>query len=518
MDIVKNTTKLNIKNVICFYITKEAPDSIDIVKTKKETDWSYQDYLTSACDKKKYNLYWLNKNTVYYTNNETNIHIIDRDLDFSLDKDNIKDTVIFQGQANDSIGKNYIGLMTAFELFGFYVINNINSIITASDKWLAYSWMKNIGVPQPNTVIITKDIMEDGENKISKDIFFKILDSVYPSGQDIDVAPDNMSDVKYVCKILNGSLGIGVFVVKRSEIEGVLQAMFEIAPDTAFVIQEFKQNTGDIRVHAFSVDGKKYDIIAVMKRDKISGDFRSNVSLGASTEKYNLSDKQKDIVLKTAKYTGCKWVGIDLMHCEDGNDYVIEYNSSPGVQGISQQIKKNLFLIIFDKLEDYFKKYQLTGKQEKYNHEVYSTYLPSFVSMLKDNWEELKLSEQRVKVLNTCLDVQPGTHYKLHGKDNPYDGLDCSGYVKWVYRQAGINNLPDMCIDWFTVLSDSNWYKIDKKDLLPGDIGVKNESTIDNHCGIYAGNGKWFESNLFYGVQLTDYDKFKYFFRVKGID
>ena len=59
---------------------------------------------------------------------------------------------------------------------------------------------------------------------------------------------------------------------------------------------------------------------------------------------------------------------------------------------------------------------------------------------------------------------------------------------------------------------------ISADELQPGDIGVKNESTIMNHCGIYAGDGKWFEAALMYGVQLTDYDKFKFFFRIKGIN
>ena len=93
-----------------------------------------------------------------------------------------------------------------------------------------------------------------------------------------------------------------------------------------------------------------------MKRNKIDGDFRSNVSLGADTNSIELTPEQQEIILNTAKASGCKWVGVDLMECknERGNieNVVIEYNSSPGVQGISQQIKKNLFSIIFEKIND----------------------------------------------------------------------------------------------------------------------------------------------------------------------
>ena len=77
---------------------------------------------------------------------------------------------------------------------------------------------------------------------------------------------------------------------------------------------------------------------------------------------------------------------------------------------------------------------------------------------------------------------------------------------------------PNMCVDFFTIFTDNDWERISVDDLKPGDIGVKNESTILNHCGIYAGAGKWFDTSYLYGVQLSDYSHFKYFFRIKNID
>ena len=164
---------------------------------------------------------------------------------------------------------------------------------------------------------------------------------------------------KYVVKILGGSLGIGVFVCCHCEIEAILQAIFELDPGRELIIQQFKKNSGDIRAHAFSVDGKNYEIIACMKRNKIDNDFRSNVSLGATTNAIDLTDEQKEIILDTARLSGCRWVGVDLMDCEDGSNVVIEYNSSPGVQGISQQIKKNIFILILEKIDKWFKEIKI---------------------------------------------------------------------------------------------------------------------------------------------------------------
>ena len=78
-----------------------------------------------------------------------------------------------------------------------------------------------------------------------------------------------------------------------------------------------------------------------------------------------------------------------------------------------------------------------------------------------------------------------------------------------------------MCAEWFRILSDSCWEQIPESELKPGDIGVKNESSILNHCGIYAGNinnkKHWFESTLNYGITMSDCSQFKYFFRIKDI-
>jgi signal peptidase I len=256
-----------------------------------------------------------------------------------------------------------------------------------------------------------------------------------------------------------------------------------------------------------------------MKRNKIDGDFRSNVSLGASTQEIDLTDEQKEIILNTARVSGCRWVGVDLMDCEDGSQVVIEYNSSPGVQGISQQIKQNMFDIILDKITEYFKKNKWTDDKNTIHSVKNVTYFTEYnhdiIENLKDEWEIL--SEDRQKILNKCLEFHPGLHYTLHGK-GPIYGFDCSGFVYWVVKDSLNIILPKMCVDYFTILQENNFEQIKRKDLKPGDIGVLNDSTKYNHCGIYAGQDKWFETNLAYGLQLSDFSKFKYFFRVKNID
>lgn len=523
LTLLKNTTRLEIKNVICFYVGLNVNISTaEELKSKKEEDWSYQDYLVAACAEKEYNLIWFNKATVNYTfkNNIINIDDEITDSHISLSKDNRHDTIILQGQANDDMDINYEGLMRALEYMHFFMLNTVDEIKIASDKYLSANLLSSKDIPQPNYVLITRDLMEDmkSDTKDTRETFWKLIDKIYENNPNI--TDYTSPDTKYVCKILGGSLGIGVFICTRAEIEGILQAMFQLCHSAKFIIQEFKKNTGDIRVHLLSVDGINYEVLACMKRNKIEKDFRSNVSLGATTDSYKLNEEQEKIVMKTAAVSGCRWVGVDLMECEDGSNVVIEYNSSPGVQGISQQIKKNMFTIVFEKIEAYLKKYATFTKKgeriEDNRRQCYTVYDPTVVENLTSLWNEL--SEKRIALLNKCLTIQPGMFYELHGKDDPETGLDCSGYIHYVAKETLNVNLPFMCAKYFNTFEENDFEQITGDELQPGDIGVKNESTIMNHCGIYAGDNKWFETNIFYGAQLTDCSQFKYFFRIKNID
>ena len=348
-----------IQNVIMFISSTKFVDihTAEEIKKIKKSDWTYLDYCVLACEENGYNLYILSKNDVRYSfqNNILNIDDKTTKTTFSLNETNTENTIIFQGQTNNDLSVVYIALFKLLYKLGFYIINPINAIINASDKYLSSVILSKFNIPQPNYIIIGKNDIED-ENGIVNDDFYKKLHSIYSAHPNIN---DNHSNYKYVCKILNGSLGIGVFLCQEDEILSILQALITLNPKIYILIQEFKKNTGDIRAHAFSFDGNNYEIIASMKRNKIDGDFRSNVSLGATTEQIDLSAEQEKIILDTAKVSGCKWVGVDLMECkniyDETENVVIEYNSSPGVNGISEQIKKNMFLVVFEKINEHLK-------------------------------------------------------------------------------------------------------------------------------------------------------------------
>lgn len=82
-----------------------------------------------------------------------------------------------------------------------------------------------------------------------------------------------------------------------------------------------------------------------------------------------------------------------------------------------------------------------------------------------------------------------GTPY-LYGGMSPY-GFDCSGFVKYVYSQLGIN-LNRIAED-----QAKNGYAVDRENLAPGDIicfSSASGSSYISHVGIYVGDGKFIHS------------------------
>ncbi len=127
----------------------------------------------------------------------------------------------------------------------------------------------------------------------------------------------------------------------------------------------------------------------------------------------------------------------------------------------------------------------------------------------------------RRELLEVALSLNDYTVYEWGGKasgsvEKP-KGLDCSGYVAWVYDRAGVTS--DLQKGGTTVQWDLT-IPIKEESLEPGDLGFKqppsqDSSTSINHVGIYLGNGQWIECYGSHGVGITSGKSFHYYRKVK---
>lgn len=333
----KDNNKYFFKNIIFF--TNERDENKN--KTLKN--------LSKAIEKTNIELFTFVSEEVNYKATSKKIDIFDSKTKLKIDKQSNVDTiVIVRLGAQDS--EECIELIKELQDWGLFVINPIQSAKKASNKYTSSVLMERYDVPQPKFSLLSKNDIIDGQESLDKK-----LKLIYP-----DLGEDEDKDKKkeYVVKILDGHGGTGVFMVNGKTILSTLQTIFAIDEDRELLLQKKEEaDGGDIRVHVLTMRTKQM-ILASMKRVKISGDFRSNVSLGATAEKVKLTKEQEEIALKVAKISNMPWCAVDIMplvkgsNPEIGDNVVLEYNSSPGTDGISEVIGENFMEILLDNIND----------------------------------------------------------------------------------------------------------------------------------------------------------------------
>lgn len=233
---------------------------------------------------------------------------------------------------------------------GFLVLNPIKYSALASNKYDTACLLEKGEIPQPNFCLMTKDILYDEK------VYNKSMKRVYPEWDEKD--SDKNEKLEFIMKILDGHGGTGVSMVNGKRILAILQTIFAIDPKRRLILQKKEEaDGGDIRVHVLTLRNKQV-ILAQMKRVKLSGDFRSNVSLGAAAEPVELTPEQEQIALKTAQLSHLPWCAVDIMplvkgsNPKLGDNVVLEINASPGTNGISDVMKENFINVLLNELDD----------------------------------------------------------------------------------------------------------------------------------------------------------------------
>jgi hypothetical protein len=157
-------------------------------------------------------------------------------------------------------------------------------------------------------------------------------------------------------KILDGHGGTGVFMTDGKKLKAILQAIFAIDAERQLIIQRKEEGDGgDIRVHVLTLRDRQV-ILGAMKRVQLTGDFRSNKSLGAETEPVKLTKEQEQIALRTAELSKMPWCAVDIMplvkgsNPKLGDNVVLEINASPGTDGITSVLKHNFINVMLSEL------------------------------------------------------------------------------------------------------------------------------------------------------------------------
>lgn len=287
--------------------------------------------------------------TVDFIFNKDEFTIFDKNQKYTLTDESNLDTLVFARLSvqNSEKTSNIVDLL---QDRGILVLNPIEPSAVACNKYETAMLLKEHEIPQPNFCLMNKEILYNEE------LYKQAMTSVYKEWDIKDT--DKNEKLPIVIKILDGHGGTGVALVDGKKAYAILQLIFAVDPEVNLIIQKKEEGDGgDIRVHVLTLRDKQI-ILGAMKRVKLGGDFRSNVSLGAEAEPIKLTEEQEDLALKTALVSGLPWCAVDIMplvkgsNKELGNNVILEINASPGTDGISAVLKTNFVNILLNELTD----------------------------------------------------------------------------------------------------------------------------------------------------------------------
>ena len=228
-------------------------------------------------------------------------------------------------------------IMRELESARYFCINTLQSIELCESKYLTSEVLEANNLPVPKYSLIA------GEEDLDEAL--KAVGGKFP----------------VILKLLAGTQGIGVSIVDSyASLKSVYQTIAKVAPGNEILIQEKIDSNYDIRVQVITknLDGSSTDkdnfiILGAMKRKAVKKDFRTNYSLGGSVSGIKLTKEIQDIACQSAIAVGCHWCGVDIMiDSKSGKPYILEVNSSPGTEGISQAIGKPIVDEVINYIDD----------------------------------------------------------------------------------------------------------------------------------------------------------------------
>ena len=224
----------------------------------------------------------------YYDSNGSHIENIDCDAILFYDKD--------------------VMLANLLEKNGYKVFNSSECIKNCDNKALTYK------------------ILADNKLSIPKTYIFPLL--FYPNEQNNLFYIEKIeSELKYpfVAKKWFGSEGQQVFLINnRQEFVNLLDKEKQ-----ELLFQEYFAECfgSDIRINVIN-----NEIVASMHRFS-KNDFRANLSNGGNAEKYEPTDKEKELALKASKALNCDFCGVDILQTKNG-PVICEVNSNAHLNNI----------------------------------------------------------------------------------------------------------------------------------------------------------------------------------------
>lgn len=226
-----------------------------------------------------------------------------------LDLDTVDGYILARGFGDRGNSDFLVPVYQILERSGRVVVNSINAVLTAIDKFETSCRLQQANIPTPAVEVV----------------------------QDAPMARQVLARWgRVVAKPIFGSLGLGVELLEDT-VQGRAMLPGFVEHYGAVYLQEYVPNPGrDIR--AFVVGHR---VAASMYRVAVPGDWRTNVYRGAKPESCTLDAATEAIAVAAARAIGLDYTGIDILEGPTG-PMVIEVNGNPLWQGLLEATGRNM--------------------------------------------------------------------------------------------------------------------------------------------------------------------------------
>ena len=214
-----------------------------------------------------------------------------------------------------------LAVVRQFEMMGVYCVNESQAIARSRDKLRCLQILSRHDIGLPPTV------------------YTRQAEHVPDCIERLDGPP-------VVVKLLQGAQGIGVVLAESTRAaSSVVEAFHGLEQN--ILIQKFIRESRGADIRALVV-GRR--VVAAMRRQGVTGEFRSNLHRGGTARKMRLPPDYRKTALAAARVLGLRVAGVDMIESREG-PMVMEVNSSPGLEGVQKATGVDVAAAIIEHIE-----------------------------------------------------------------------------------------------------------------------------------------------------------------------
>jgi len=203
-----------------------------------------------------------------------------------------------------------IGVLSHLELSGVRVINPVDPLLNARNKYLTMCNLAHAGVPIPPTFVTESALQAYRNARVMK---------------------------KIVYKPIIGSMGYGSLRFEDADLAyNAFQSLEMIG--RPMMLQEYLPSASrDVRIF---VIGQR--VAAAMTRQAPPGGWKSNVSQGGRASPTSPSPELSELAIKATRALGLEYSGVDVAEMTGRGYCVLEVNASPSWQALRRATSVNV--------------------------------------------------------------------------------------------------------------------------------------------------------------------------------